>query len=49
MNELWGENDLETETLTERQNEVTRPSIKCVGKKRKKNGWENFLKHLKIK
>ena len=45
MNELWGENDLELETWTEKQNEV----IKCVGKKRKKSGKNNFRNTLKMK
>ena len=45
MNELWGENDLELETWTEKQNEV----IKCVGKKRKKSGKNNFQNTLKMK
>ena len=45
MNELWGENDLELETWAEKQNEV----IKCVGKKRKKSGKNNFWNTLKIK
>ena len=35
LNELWGENDLEMETRTERQNKVTGQSIQRVGKKRK--------------
>ena len=45
LNELWGENDLELETWTEKQNEV----IKCVGKKRKKSGKNNFRNTLKMK